>query len=267
MRLSLAPDHDCFVPGYRDPMFGLPTLEEIALAKRESNEPLLLQLASRIHDVQKLGERLIQLGFIPLFVVVAGMIGVPLWAWVEIFAISALLLLPLSGFFLLNRAAWRARALKEWSKQKYPTSAESTLLNRKRDRVNAKFGEIQVYLGEGTRVKGVVNFAGAMRVDGNLEGEIVGEEVLIIGGPGQVKADIEVGTVVVSGQVEGNITAKQRVELLGPSRVTGTIRTPCLVVAEGALLNGNFSMTDAHEGKVVRLEPKQEGGLEATERA
>ena len=112
----------------------------------------------------------------------------------------------------------------------------------------------------------MLSFAGAVRVDGQVEGEIVGEEVFIIGEPGQVKAEIEVGTLVVSGQVQGNITAKQRVELLRPSRVTGTIRTPCLVVAEGALFNGSCEMASPDEGKVVRLQPKEEG-LQAAERA
>ncbi len=141
------------------------------------------------------------------------------------------------------------------------------MLKRDKERVGADFGEIRAFLGEGTQFKGVLSFAGAVRVDGQLEGEIVGDEVLIIGEPGQVKAEIEVGTLVVSGRVQGTINAKQRVELLRPSRVTGTIRTPCLVVAEGAMFNGNCEMTGPDEGKVVRLEPKQEEGLQAAERA
>jgi cytoskeletal protein CcmA (bactofilin family) len=143
---------------------------------------------------------------------------------------------------------------------------EVTVLKRDKERVGADFGEIRAFLGEGTQFKGVLSFAGAVRVDGQLEGEIVGDEVLIIGEPGQVNAEIEVGTLVVSGRVQGTITAKRRVELLGPSRVAGTIRTPCLVVAEGAMFNGNCEMTGPDEGAVVRLEPKQEEGLQAAER-
>jgi cytoskeletal protein CcmA (bactofilin family) len=137
---------------------------------------------------------------------------------------------------------------------------------RERERIGTDFGEIRAFLGEGTQFKGVLSFAGAVRVDGQLEGEIVGDEVLIIGEPGQVNAEIEVGTLVVSGQVQGNITARERVELLRPSRVSGTIRTPCLIVAEGALFNGNCEMTSPDESKVVRLQPKEEG-LKAAERA
>ena len=143
--------------------------------------------------------------------------------------------------------------------------SEAAVLKREKERVGTDFGEIRAFLGEGTRFKGVLSFAGAVRIDGHLEGEIIGEEVLIIGEPGQIKAEIEVGTLMVSGQVQGNITAKHRVELLRPGRVTGTIRTPCLVVAEGALFNGSCEMASPDEGKVVRLQPKEEG-LQAAER-
>ncbi len=116
------------------------------------------------------------------------------------------------------------------------------MLKRDKERGGADFGEIRAFLGEGTQFKGVLSFAGAVRIDGQVEGEVIGDELLIIGEPGQVSAEIEVGTLVVSGRVQGTITARERVELLRPSRVSGTIKTPCLVVAEGALFNGNCEM-------------------------
>lgn len=132
------------------------------------------------------------------------------------------------------------------------------MLKRDKERVGTDFGEIRAFLGEGTQFKGVLSFAGAVRIDGHLEGEIVGEEMLVIGEPGQVKAEIEVGTLVVSGHVQGTIVAKERVELLRPSRVTGTIRTPCLIVAEGALFNGNCEMGGADADLAVPPGPGAE---------
>ena len=141
---------------------------------------------------------------------------------------------------------------------------EATVLKREKERTPAEFGEIRAFLGEGTQFKGVLSFAGAVRIDGQMEGEIVGDEMLVIGEPGHVKAEIEVGALIVSGQVQGTIVAKQRVELLRASRVTGTIRTPCLVVAEGAVFNGHCEMGGPAEGDGP-LEPKAED-LHAAER-
>ena len=132
------------------------------------------------------------------------------------------------------------------------------MLKRDKERVGADFGEIRAFLGEGTQFKGVLSFAGAVRIDGHVEGEVIGDELLIIGEPGQVNAEIEVGTLVVSGRVQGTITARERVELLRPSRVSGTIRTPCLVVAEGALFNGNCEMSGPDDASGGRPAAKKE---------
>lgn len=118
-------------------------------------------------------------------------------------------------------------------------------MDREKERGGLDLGELHAFLGEGIQFTGEVTCAGTLRVDGCLEGQIVRSELLVVGERGEVRAEIEVGRLVVSGHVKGNITARQRVELLGASRVTGTIRTPCMVVAEGAILDGKCEMAGA----------------------
>ncbi len=115
-------------------------------------------------------------------------------------------------------------------------------MNRDGKQGGIGLGEICAFVGDGAQLKGDVSFTGAFRVDGLLEGEIVRGEVLIVGEQGHVKGQIEVGCLMVGGQVQGNITARERVELLEASRVTGLIRTPRLVIAKGAVLNGKCEM-------------------------
>lgn len=112
----------------------------------------------------------------------------------------------------------------------------------KREKPLVDVGEIKAFLGEGTEFKGILSFEGTVRVDGYLEGEIVGDDLLIVGEPGLIRARIEVGTIVISGRIEGNIVAKKRVELLASSLVIGNIKTPSLAVAEGATFNGSCEM-------------------------
>ncbi|MFQ5656034.1 MAG: polymer-forming cytoskeletal protein [Candidatus Methylomirabilales bacterium] len=110
-----------------------------------------------------------------------------------------------------------------------------------------EIGEIKAFLGEGTEFKGVLSFQGTVRIDGRLEGEVVGDELLIVGEEGVIKAEVEVGSLVSSGRIEGNIRARKRVELLASSAVVGTINTPVLVVMEGATLNGTCDMETSEE--------------------
>lgn len=119
------------------------------------------------------------------------------------------------------------------------------------------YGEIRAFLGEGTSVVGTLQFEGTVRLDGQFEGDVSGNDLLIIGEAAAVRADIRVGSLVVGGRVEGNIVAKQRVELLPTAQVSGTIKASSLVVADGAVLNGSCEMR-REEPKVVHLSQKRE---------
>lgn len=111
-----------------------------------------------------------------------------------------------------------------------------------REKDGREIGEIKAFLGEGTEFKGVLSFQGTVRVDGRLEGEVVGDDLLIVGEAGVVRAKVEVGSLVSNGRIEGDIRAKKRVELLASSTIVGKISAPCLVVMEGATLNGTCDM-------------------------
>ncbi len=127
----------------------------------------------------------------------------------------------------------------------------------KRTMPSQDFGEIRAFLGEGTSFIGTLQFEGTVRLDGRFEGDVSGNDLLIIGQAAAVRADIQVGSLVVGGRVEGNIVAKKRVELLATAQVTGTVKTPALVVSDGAVLNGTCEMR-REEAKVVRLGQKRE---------
>lgn len=117
----------------------------------------------------------------------------------------------------------------------------------RRDKGTRDVADIKAFLGEGTEFKGVLSFQGTIRVDGRVEGEVLGEELLIVGEDGVIQAEVEVGGLIVGGRIEGNVRAKRRVELLASSTVIGNIITPCLVVMEGATLNAICDMGDVDQ--------------------
>lgn len=101
---------------------------------------------------------------------------------------------------------------------------------------------VPTVVGEDARFEGVLTFRGAARVEGGLEGEIVGEGRLILGPRAKVRARIEVDELVVAGSVEGEVTVRTRVELLGGARLSGKLSTPRLSVADGAHLAADCRM-------------------------
>ena len=117
--------------------------------------------------------------------------------------------------------------------------------------------EITAFLGKGTEFKGVLSFEGTIRVDGNVEGEVVSKDTLIAGDGALLQGEITIGTLICSGKVVGNINASLKVHVLAPANIQGNIRTPKLIIEEGVTFNGKCEMgaveTKAIEQKVVSL--------------
>ena len=105
--------------------------------------------------------------------------------------------------------------------------------------------EVTTLLGRGSEFEGKLSFEGTVRIDGKLTGEIFTDDVLIIGEGADVKAEINVGSIVIEGSVQGNINAKRSVEIHTPGRVRGNIVTPSLFMEKGVLFDGNCQMENS----------------------
>jgi cytoskeletal protein CcmA (bactofilin family) len=102
--------------------------------------------------------------------------------------------------------------------------------------------DVTTLLGRGSEFEGKLSFEGTVRIDGKLTGEIFTDDILIIGEGAEVKAEINVGSIVIEGTVQGNINAKRSVEVHTPAKVRGNITTPSLYIEKGVLFDGNCQM-------------------------
>ena len=102
-------------------------------------------------------------------------------------------------------------------------------------------GSFESRIGKGTRVSGKLNFKAPARIDGEVEGEINGDDILIAEGA-EVTARIAGTRVTIAGHVSGEIFARERLELLPTARLKCTITTASLVLNEGAQFEGDCKM-------------------------
>lgn len=103
--------------------------------------------------------------------------------------------------------------------------------------------ELHALLGRGTRYQGKLFFEGRVRIEGRFEGEIRGEDVLVIGEGAEVDADVEVGTcIVVGGTLRGNVRARDAIELHVPAIVIGDLHAPNVFIDRGVQFEGNCRM-------------------------
>jgi cytoskeletal protein CcmA (bactofilin family) len=96
-------------------------------------------------------------------------------------------------------------------------------------------------IGKGTKISGKLNFNHPARIEGEAEGEITGDEILIAPGA-VVSARIAAIRLTIGGTVTGEVVARERIELLPTARLRCTLVTPSLVLNEGAQFDGDCKM-------------------------
>lgn len=117
----------------------------------------------------------------------------------------------------------------------------------------------RAYLDAGSKISGKLSFDGPVRIDGEVDGEIIGKDSVTIGESAVVTAQIKAASIIVAGKVSGDITAIQRIEIRPSAKVMGNLTSPVLVVHEGALFEGHCSMQpEAARDSKVTVFPKEE---------
>ncbi len=110
-----------------------------------------------------------------------------------------------------------------------------------------KHGEWTGFLDQGVKLEGTLELQGTFRMDGEMHGNIVSTDSLILGEAAKVEGQIEGNHVMISGRFGGVIFAKGRVEIHAKGVVTGEIHTPCLVIEAGGIFDGQCHMLAASE--------------------
>jgi cytoskeletal protein CcmA (bactofilin family) len=118
--------------------------------------------------------------------------------------------------------------------------------------------EINAFLGAGTNYQGKLNFQGAVRIDGNFQGEVHSDGTLVVGQDAVVEGQVCVGQLVLSGKIRGEVEAKSKVVLHKTGNLEGNIKTPVLVVEEGAILEGQLTMGSLGEESSDKSEGQSE---------
>jgi cytoskeletal protein CcmA (bactofilin family) len=102
-------------------------------------------------------------------------------------------------------------------------------------------------IGEGISVVGTMQIgSGLVRLDGHLEGKIIGPGNLVIGERGFLQGEAEVNTLILNGKLEGSVIATDTVHVTPTGKLFGKVQATHLVIDQGAVFDG--------EGRTVRKE-------------
>lgn len=117
---------------------------------------------------------------------------------------------------------------------------------------------IDTLVGQKTVFKGDLEFAGGLRVDGVVKGNVIatgdGNSTLVLSELGEIEGNVTVPHVIVNGSVRGNITSSGRVELQTKAQIHGDVHYRAVEMELGATINGNL-VCDAGQSSGPGLKP------------
>jgi len=107
---------------------------------------------------------------------------------------------------------------------------------------NTRFGssksEETTIISNGVKIEGKITSSGNIRIDGELQGDILSQSDVIIGELGQVNGQINANVITIGGKVSGIVRAKDKLILDSKSYLKGDIFAKILVIDEGAKFDG-----------------------------
>jgi cytoskeletal protein CcmA (bactofilin family) len=97
-------------------------------------------------------------------------------------------------------------------------------------------------IGSTMLIEGEIDGEERLVVQGTVQGKIKIEEAIEIARSGIVRAEIDAEALTVAGQIHGRVRARTKVELTSEAKMVGDIHAPRILIADGAHFKGNIDM-------------------------
>ena len=115
---------------------------------------------------------------------------------------------------------------------------------------------IDSLIGATTVIEGDVVFAGGLRIDGQVKGNVVASgdpevinSTLVVSESARIQGEIRAAHVVINGVVEGPIFVSEFLELQPKARVAGDVHYKSIEIHLGATLDGRLEHVGAESGR------------------
>jgi len=115
----------------------------------------------------------------------------------------------------------------------------------KKNKIALDLQAISTLISEGAVLEGNLNAPAYTRVDGQVNGDVIINEGLILGETGIINGKVSTKEMVVYGTVNGNLDVHS-LEIKATGKINGDIKTHTLAVESGAVYNGNLLMGKDH---------------------
>ena len=110
---------------------------------------------------------------------------------------------------------------------------------------------IRTLIGEGTVIRGELLFTDGLRIDGEVQGDVIamaGEHsILVISEKARVVGKVKAGHVIINGHVTGPVLSDALLELQPKAVIVGDVKYEALEMHQGATIDGELHPLKAEE--------------------
>ena len=114
--------------------------------------------------------------------------------------------------------------------------------NKDKKGVSEELASKNNQIEKGTTIKGDIHTQGNIRIDGDIEGNIVSEAKVVLGETCLVSGNLTAVVAEVSGEVKGIVEISDHLILKPSAVINGDIVTNKMTVEPGAVFNGGCKM-------------------------
>ncbi len=99
-------------------------------------------------------------------------------------------------------------------------------------------------ISQGTVIKGDVDAAGDIRIDGEIFGNVNSQKKILINQTGKIEGNLQSENCEIAGKVKGKIEVKGILSLKSTAVVEGELLVKKIAIEPGAIFNGTCKMTN-----------------------
>ncbi|HEY4697932.1 MAG TPA: polymer-forming cytoskeletal protein [Gallionella sp.] len=104
--------------------------------------------------------------------------------------------------------------------------------------------QIDSLIGANTMIGGDLNFSGGLRIDGQVNGNVIATpgkpSTLVLSEHARVNGEVSVTHLVINGTISGSVSASDYLELQSKARVTGDVHYRTMEIQLGAIVDGRL---------------------------
>lgn len=104
--------------------------------------------------------------------------------------------------------------------------------------------QIDSLIGANTVIGGDLNFSGGLRIDGQVNGNVIATQgkpsTLVLSEQAQVNGEVSVTHLVINGTINGSVSASEYLELQNKAKVSGDVHYKTIEIQLGAIVEGRL---------------------------